>query len=80
MKEVRSRILIIRSLKRKGLQESTRETVYSLITSTHKQYGEEAAEEMATKLIEIVDSSETEAELLKKINQMTIIKLSKEVI
>ena len=70
MKEGRSRILIIRTLKRKGLQESTVKRVLSLITSTHKKYGEEAAEEMATKLMKIVDSSETEAGLLKTIRGM----------
>ena len=52
------------------MQESTREKVYSFITITHKMYGEEAAEELATKLIEIVDSSETEAGLLETLNQM----------
>ena len=70
MKEGRSRILIIRTLKRKGLQESTREKVYSFITITHKMYGEEAAEDLATKLIEIVEASETEAGLLETLNQM----------
>lgn len=80
MKKGRSAILIIRSLSNMDLQESTVNKVLSIILNTKKQHGEDAAEEMATKLMEMVDSSETEAELLKKLNQMTIIKLSKEVI
>ena len=70
MKEGRSRILIIRSLDKKDLQESTVKKVLSTITDTHKKYGEEAAEQIATELIEIVESSETEDGLLKKLNQM----------
>ena len=71
MKEGRSRILIIRSLDKKDLQESTVKRVLSIITDTHKKYGEVAAETIATQLIDIVESSETEDELLKKLNQMT---------
>ena len=70
MKEGRSRILIIRSLKRMDLQESTVERVLSLITNIYKKHGEEAAEQKATELMAIVDSSETEQELLQKLNQM----------
>ena len=71
MKEGRSRILIIRSLDKKDLQESTVKRVLSIITNTHKKHGEEAAEQKATELMEIVESSETETELLQKLNQMT---------
>lgn len=70
MTEARSRIRIIRTLKKKDLQESTVKKVLSIITDTHKRYGEEAAEQKATELIEILESSKTEEELLKKLNQM----------
>lgn len=68
MKEGRSRILIIRSLDSMDLQESTVKRVLSIITDTHKMHGEEAAEQIATELMEIVESSATEAELWKKID------------
>ena len=70
MKEGRSRILIIRSLGKKDLQESTVKRVLSLISNTTKKHGPEASEQLATELIEIVDSSETEQELLNKLDQM----------
>ena len=70
MKEGRSRILIIRSLDTKDLQQSTVERVLSIIMNTHKKHGEEAAEQKATELMKIVDSIQTEAELLNKLNQM----------
>ena len=71
MKEGRSRILIIRTLEKKDLQESTVKRVLSIITNTHKKHGEEAAEQIATKLMKIVEASKTEAELLQKLDQMT---------
>ena len=70
MKEGRSRILIIRSLSKKDLRESTVKKVLSIITSTHKKHGEEAAEQKATELMEIVDSAKTEQELLEKLKEM----------
>ncbi len=66
----RSQILILDSLSKKDLQESTVNRVLRIILDTAKRYGEESAEEMATKLMEIVESSETEAEILQKLNQM----------
>ena len=70
MKEGRSVILIIRSLGRKDLQESTVKRVLSIILDTDKRFGKEAAEEIATELMEMVDSSETEEELLEKLHRM----------
>ena len=74
MKEGRSRILVIRSLtnfeKRTVVQESTIKKVLALISDAHAMSGEEAAEQMATDLIEMVDSSQTEQELLNKLAQM----------
>ena len=70
MKEGRSRILIIRSLSKKDLQESTVKRVLSIISTTTKKYGEEASEKKATELMELVESSKTEEELLNKLNQM----------
>ena len=69
MKDGRARILIIRSLNKKGLQESTVKRVLSIILHTHKTHGEEAAEQIATELIKIVESSDTEDELLQKLDQ-----------
>ena len=74
MKEGRARILIIRSLtnfeKRTIVQESTIKKVLALILDAHAMSGEEAAEQMATDLMEAVDSSQTEQELLNKLAQM----------
>lgn len=70
MKEGRSRILIIRSLKNLHVQDSTAERVLSIILDAKKKYGEEASEQKATELMEMVDSCETEAELLEKLDQM----------
>jgi len=47
-----------------------RKKVLSLITNTRLKYGVDAAEEIATRLIEIVDSCETEEELLDKLHQL----------
>ena len=70
MKEGRSAILIIRSLKRLHVQDTTAERVLSIILDTRKKLGEEAAEQKATELMEMVDSSKTEAELLQKLDKM----------
>ena len=69
MREGRSIILIMRSLRRLELLESTRKKVQSIILNTKKTQGDEAAEEVATRLIEIVDSCETEEELLEKLHE-----------
>ena len=69
-KEGRSIILILRSLGRLDLPESTEKKVFSIILNTKKTRGDEAAEEIATRLIEIVDSCETEEELLDKLHQL----------
>ena len=68
MKEGRSIILIMRSLRRLELLESTRKKVQSIIINTKKTQGDEAAEEIATRLMELVDSCETEEELLEKLH------------
>ena len=74
MKEGRARILIIRSLtnfeKRTDVQEITIKKVLAMILDAHAMSGEEAAERMATDLMEAVDSSQTEQELLNKLAQM----------
>ena len=75
MKEGRARVLIIRSLsnleKRTDVQEITIKKVFAMILDAHAMSGEEAAEQMATDLMEMVDSSQTEQELLNKLKQMT---------
>ena len=68
MEEGRSVILIIRSLNNMDLHESTVKRVLSIISNTHQKCGEEAAEETAWKLIDMVESSETEEELLQKLD------------
>ena len=74
MKEGRSSVLIIRSLsnfeKRTDVQEITIKKVLAMILDAHAMSGEEAAEQMATDLMELVDSSQTEQELLNKLDQM----------
>ena len=75
MKEGHSRILIIRSLsnleKRTDVQEITVKKVLAMILDARAMSGEEGAEQMATDLMEMVDSSQTEQELLNKLAQMT---------
>ena len=74
MKEGRSSVLIIRSLsnfeKRTDVQEITIKKVLTMILDARAMSGEEAAEQMATDLMELVDSSQTEQELLNKLDQM----------
>ena len=70
MKGIRSAILILGSLSNMELQESTKERVLSIIVDTKKKYGEEAAEQVADRLIQMVEASRTEAELLQKLDQM----------
>lgn len=69
MKEGRSIILIFRALRRLEPHENTRKKVVSIIVNTKKTQGDEAAEEIATRLIELVDSCETEEELLEKLHE-----------
>ena len=71
MKKIRSAILILGALSDMELQESTKERVLSIIVDTKKKYGEEVAEKVADRLIQMVEVSKTEAELLQKLNQMT---------
>ena len=70
MKEIRSAILVLGTLSNMELQESTKERVLSIIVDTKKKYGEEAAEKVADRLIQMVEASRTEAELLQKLDQM----------
>ena len=72
MKEGRSAILIIRSLDNMELQKSTVEKVLSIILDFKEKYGEEIAEQKATELRKIVESSKTEEELLNKLSQSQI--------
>lgn len=69
-KEGRSAILIIRSLDKMDLQESTVKRVLTIILEAKGKYGEEIAEQMATELMELVEESETEEELLSRLNQL----------
>lgn len=69
MKEGRSAILIIRSLDKMELQQSTIERVLSIILDAKEKHGEEIAEQTATELIELVKESKTEEELLQKLHQ-----------
>ena len=74
MKEGRARILIIRSLtnleKRTDVQERTVKKVLSMILDAKHMYGDDGAEQLATDLMEMVDSSQTEQDLLNKLSQM----------
>ena len=71
-KEGRSAILIIRSLDRKNLKESTVQKVLSIILDANKKYGFQASEQIATLLIPIVDESENDEELLYNINCLEV--------
>lgn len=57
-------------LREAGFAPEYRKKVFSIILNTKKTQGDEAAEEIATRLIEIVDSCETEEELLDKLHQL----------
>ena len=57
-------------LKQYGLaREYSKKSALDLL-DTKKKYGEEAAEQIATELMEMAESSKTEQELLTKIEQM----------
>ncbi len=71
-KEGRSAILIIRSLDRKNLKESTVQKVLSIILEAKKRFGVQASEQMATVLIPIVDASEDDEELLYNIDHIEV--------
>ena len=71
-KDGRAVVLIIRSLtrfqERTAVQERTVKKVLSMILDAKAMSGEEGAEQMATDLMEMVDSSQTEQELLNKLD------------
>ena len=68
MQEGRAIILILRSIKQRGLQESTDEAIGRLLLNTPKG---EAREELATKLIQIIeDENNTEQDILNYIDTM----------
>ncbi len=71
-KEGRSAILIIRSLNKKNLKESTVQKVLSIILEAKKKFGFQASEQMATILIPIVDASENDEELLYNIDHIEV--------
>ena len=68
MKEGRAVILIWRSLKKRGLQESTEEKILQHLLHTEK--GEET-EKRAEELIKIIeDERNTEADILTKLKEL----------
>ena len=68
MKEGRAIILILRSIKKKGLQESTDERIAKLLLNTEKG---EPREKLAEKLIKIIeDEKNTEADIIAILKQM----------
>ena len=71
-KEGRSAILIIRSLDKKNLKESTVQKVLSIILEAKKKFGIQASEQMATVLIPVVDASENDEELLYNIEHIEV--------
>ena len=68
MKDGRAIILILRSIKMRGLQESTDEKIANLLLNTEK--GEER-ERLAENLIKIIeDERNTEADILSMLEKM----------
>ena len=68
MKEGRAVVLILRSIKRKGLQESTDEKIFQILLNTERG---EATEKKAEELIEIIENPKnTEADILKILETM----------
>ena len=68
MKEGRAVVLILRSIKRKGLQESTDERIFQLLLNTEKG---EATEKLAEELIGIIeDEKNTEADIISMLEKM----------
>ena len=66
MKEGRSQILILRSLIRKDLQDSTRKKVLQHLLSIKDDL---KAEKRAEELIKIIDSAASEEEILKALKE-----------
>ena len=68
MKEGRAVILILRSIKKRGLQESTDERIFQLLLNTEKG---EATEKLAEQLIGIIeDEKNTEADIISMLEKM----------
>ena len=68
MKEGRAVILISRSIKKKGLQESTEEKILQHLLHTERG---EATEKRAEELIKIIeDERNTEADILSALEKM----------
>ena len=68
MKEGRAVILILRSIKKRGLQESTDERIFQLLLNTEKG---EATEKLAEELIGIIeDEKNTEADIISMLEKM----------
>ena len=68
MKDGRAVILILRSIKQKGLQESTDEKIFQVLLNTERG---EATEKKAEELIKIIDDPKnTEEELLLILEKM----------
>jgi len=67
MKDGRAVILISRSIKNKGLQESTEEKILQHLLHTEKG---EATEKRAEELIGIIESDKSEEEILRIVEQM----------
>ena len=68
MKDGRAIILILRSIKKRGLQESTDERIFQLLLNTEKG---EATEKLAEELIGIIeDEKNTEADIISMLEKM----------
>ena len=68
MKDGRAIILILRSIKKRGLQESTDERIFQLLLNTEKG---EATEKLAEELIGIIeDEKNTEADIISILEKM----------
>ena len=68
MKEGRAVILILRSIKKRGLQESTDERIFQLLLNTERG---EATEKLAEELIGIIDDERnTEADIISMLEKM----------
>ena len=68
MKEGRAVIFILRSIKQRGLQESTDERIFQILLNTERG---EATEKRAEELIEIIeDPRNTEADILSLLEKM----------
>ena len=68
MKDGRAIILILRSIKKRGLQESTDERIFQLLLNTERG---EATEKLAEELIGIIeDEKNTEADIISMLEKM----------